>query len=106
MERDDFYLRVHYKNKTIRYKLIDPNATLNVLMQNLRHSTDETGKAIFDLPNVDKDGVVVEYFFGKKDENDNFIILNPKIGKTECCLRDYNVKSGDTLEVIMDPIAG
>ena len=44
--------------------------------------------------------------FGKKDENDNFIILNPKIGKTECCLRDYNVKSGDTLEVIMDPIAG
>ena len=45
MERDDFYLRVHYKNKTIRYKLIDPNATLNVLMQNLRHSTDENGKA-------------------------------------------------------------
>ena len=75
-------------------------------MQNLRHSTDENGKAIFELPNVDKDGVVVEYFFGKKDENDNFIILNPKIGKTECCLRDYNVKSGDTVEVIMDPIAG
>jgi hypothetical protein len=106
MEQEEFYLRIHYKNKTIRYRLNDPNATLNVLMQNLRHSVDAEGKAIFDLPNVDNDLIPVEYYFGKKDENDNNIILNPKIGKTECCLRDYNVKSGDTLEVIMDPIAG
>ena len=34
------------------------------------------------------------------------IILQPKVGKTKKTLLDYNVKAGDTLEVISDPIAG
>ncbi|MDL2326855.1 hypothetical protein LJC67_07245, partial [Bacteroidales bacterium OttesenSCG-928-A14] len=88
------------------YKLDDPNKNLGLLMDNLKMSRDKDGNPHFDLPNVDSDGVIVEYFFGKKDENGNDIILHPKIGKTEQCLRDYNVKTGETLDVIMDPVAG
>lgn len=51
--------------------------------------------------------VPTEYFFGKKDEaTGRDIILQPKVGKTKKTLLDYNVKSGDTLEIISDPIAG
>lgn len=107
MGKENFYLRLSYKNKTIRFQVSNPNDTLKVLMQRLREECkDVNGNPIFELPNVDKDGAVVEYFFGKKDENDNYIILHPTQGKTEQCLRDYNIKSGETLEVIMDPIAG
>lgn len=103
---EEFYIKIHYKNKTVKFKLDDPNKNLGVLMDNLKKSKDNNGLNHFELPNVDSDGVIVEYFFGKKDENGNDIILHPKIGKTEQCLRDYNVKNGDTLEVIMDPVAG
>ena len=75
-------------------------------MNNLRQAVDNTGTRIFDLPEM-IDYVPTEYFFGKKDEaTGRDIILQPKVGKTKKTLLDYNVKSGDTLEIISDPIAG
>ena len=103
---EDFFLFLRYKNKTIKFKVTDPNTDLEVLMTNLRKAVDNTGTRIFDLPEM-TDYVPTEYFFGKKDETTGRdIILQPKIGKTKKTLLDYNVKPGDTLEIISDPIAG
>ena len=103
---EDFFLFLRYKNKTIKFKVTDPNTDLEVLMTNLRKAVDNTGTRIFDLPEM-IDYVPTEYFFGKKDETTGRdIILQPKIGKTKKTLFDYNVKPGDTLEIISDPIAG
>lgn len=103
---EDFFLFLRYKNKTIKFKVTDPNTELEVLMNNLRKAVDATGTRIFDLPEM-IDYVPTEYFFGKKDETTGRdIILQPRIGKTTKCLLDYNVKPGDTLEIISDPIAG
>ncbi|MBR3710209.1 MAG: hypothetical protein IKM99_04525 [Bacteroidales bacterium] len=103
---EDFFLFLRYKNKTIKFKITDPNTDLEVLMNNLRKAVDNTGTRIFDLPEM-IDYVPTEYFFGKKDEvTGRDIILQPKVGKTKKTLLDYNVKPGDTLEVISDPIAG
>ena len=75
-------------------------------MNNLRQAVDSTGERVFDMPEM-IDYVPSEYFFGKKDETTGRdIILQPKVGKTAKTLLDYNVKSGDTLEIISDPIAG
>ena len=103
---EDYYLFLRYKNKTIKFKVTDPTTGLEVLMNNLRQAVDNTGARIFDLPEM-IDYVPTEYFFGKKDETTGRdIILQPKVGKTKKTLLDYNVKSGDTLEIISDPIAG
>ncbi len=103
---EDFHLFLRYKNKTIKFKITDPTTGLEVLMGNLRQAVDNTGTRIFDLPEM-IDYVPTEYFFGKKDEaTGRDIILQPKVGKTKKTLLDYNVKSGDTLEIISDPIAG
>ena len=103
---EDFFLFLRYKNKTIKFKITDPSTDLEVLMSNLRKAVDNTGARIFDLPEM-IDYVPTEYFFGKKDEvTGRDIILKPKVGKTAKTLLDYNVKAGDTLEVISDPIAG
>ncbi len=103
---EDFFLFLRYKNKTIKFKVTDPTTELEILMNNLRKAVDATGTRIFDLPEM-IDYVPTEYFFGKKDEaTGRDIILQPKIGKTTKTLLDYNVKPGDTLEIISDPIAG
>lgn len=103
---EDFFLFLRYKNKTIKFKVNNPSTELEVLMSNLRKAVDNTGTRIFDLPEM-IDYVPTEYFFGKKDETTGRdIILQPKVGKTPKTLLDYNVKAGDTLEIISDPIAG
>ncbi len=95
-----------YKNKTIKFKINNPATESEVLMSNLRKAVDNTGTRIFDLSEM-IDYVPTEYFFGKKDETtERDIILQPKVGKTNKTLLDYNVKAGDTLKVISDPIAG
>ena len=103
---EDFFLFLRYKNKTIKFRVSDPTTGLEVLMNNLRQAVDNTGERIFDMPEM-IDYVPSEYFFGKKDEiTGRDIILQPKVGKTAKTLLDYNVKTGDTLEIISDPIVG
>ncbi|MBO6026739.1 MAG: hypothetical protein J6P73_05785 [Bacteroidales bacterium] len=103
---EEYFLFLRYKNKTIKFRVSDPTTGLEVLMNNLRQAVDNTGERVFDMPEM-IDYVPSEYFFGKKDETTGRdIILQPKVGKTAKTLLDYNVKSGDTLEIISDPIAG
>ena len=58
------------------------------------------------MPSVDPSGAPINYYFGKVDENGQEMILNPKVGKTEQYLDDYNIENGDSLTVIYEPIAG
>lgn len=103
---DDFFVFLRYKNKTIKFKVTDPNTDLETLMSNLRKAADNTGTRIFDMPEM-VDYVPSEYFFGKKDEaTGRDIILQPRVGRSKKSLLDYNVRPGETLEIISDPIAG
>ena len=103
---DDFFVFLRSKNKTIKFKVTDPNTDLETLMSNLRKAADNTGTRIFDMPEM-VDYVPSEYFFGKKDEaTGRDIILQPRVGRSKKSLLDYNVKPGETLEIISDPIAG
>ena len=38
---EDFFLDISYKNKTVRFKVVHPEAPLATLMDNLRHSIGE-----------------------------------------------------------------
>lgn len=103
---EDYFLFVTYKGKTVKFKILNPSDSLNTLMEKLRKLKDTTGVPIFDLPNVDPSGAPINYYFGKVDDNGQQIILNPKVGKTELYLHDYNVQNGDKVIVIYEPIAG
>ena len=103
---DKFYLNIQYKNTKQKVQVTDPNCGLDVLIQNLKHLQDREGKYMFDMPTMDVEGTPNDYVFGKIEENGQVSLLHPKRGKTEFCLRDYNVQSGDTLELVPDPKAG
>lgn len=103
---EKFYLNIRFKNQTTKVIVDDPNSNLDVLVTNLRNLKDPSGKHYFDLPNMDIEGAPVNYLFGKTDENGKLILLHSKKGKTEYCLRDYNVKSGDSIELVGDYVAG
>lgn len=38
MEENDFLLNIVYKNKSVKFKVVNPNAPLATLMNNLRHA--------------------------------------------------------------------
>ena len=65
---EDFFLDISYKNKTVRFKVVNPEAPLATLMDNLRHSIGEDGRLIFDFPSIDQTGAPLDYFFGKEDQ--------------------------------------
>ena len=50
----DFFLDIVYKNKTVRFKVVNPEAPLSTLMTNLTHAIGEDGKLIFDFPSIDE----------------------------------------------------
>lgn len=103
---EDFHVHMRYRNKTIRFKVSDPNYEMEKLMENLRNATDKEGKRFFNLPEM-IDFTPTEYFFGKMDETTGqCVILQPRIGKTKMRMSDYDIKDGDTLDVVPDPIAG
>lgn len=104
---EDFFLDIVYKNKTVRFRVMNPNAPLETLMTNLRHAIGSDGKLIFDFPSIDSTGAPLDYFFGKEDPEVHEIrVLRPKIGKTEQTLADYKVGNGDTVFLIPDPFPG
>ena len=107
MEEKDFLLDIVYKNKTVRFRVANPEAPLVTLMENLRHAIGNDGKLIFDFPSIDSTGAPLDYFFGKEDPQVHEIrVLRPRIGKTDQTLADYNVKNGDTVFLIPDPFPG
>lgn len=103
----EFFLDIVYKNKTVRFRVVNPNAPLSVLMNNLRHAIGQDGKLIFDFPSIDETGAPLDYFFGKEDPEVHEVrVMRPRIGKADQMLADYNVKNGDTVFLIPDPFPG
>ena len=104
---EDFFLDIVYKNKKVRFKVVNPNAPISQLMSNLRHAIGNDGKLIFDFPSIDDTGAPMDYFFGVEDPVVHEVrVLRPKIGRTEQTLADYNVNNGDTLFLVPDPFPG
>ena len=107
MEETDFLLDIVYKNKKVRFKVVNPEAPLSTLMENLRHAIGNDGKLIFDFPSIDSTGAPLEYFFGKEDPDVHEMrVMRPRIGRTDQTLADYNVQNGDTVSLIPDPFPG
>ena len=107
MEEQDFLLNIVYKNKTVKFKVTNPDAPLSVLMTNLRHAIGSDGRLRFDFPSIDSTGAPLDYFFGKEDPEVHEIrVMRPRIGKTDQTLADYNVVNGDTVSLIPDPFPG
>ena len=99
MEESDFLLDIVYKNKTVKFRVMNPDAPLETLMTNLRHAIGNDGKLIFDFPS--------DYFFGKEDPEVHEIrVLRPRIGHTDQKLADYQINNGDTVYLIPDPFPG
>ncbi len=103
---EDFYVRMRYRNKTIKFKISDPDYEMEQLMESLKNATDKEGKRFFKLPEM-IDFTPTDYFFGKVDEvTGQCVILQPQVGKTKMRMSDYNIQNGDMLDVVPDPIAG
>ena len=104
---EDFYLDIVYKNKKVRFKVVNPEAPLSQLMTNLRHAIGSDGRLIFDFPSIDETGAPMDYFFGVEDPTVHDVrVLRPRIGRTDQTLTDYNVNNGDTLFLVPDPFPG
>ena len=104
---EDFFLDIVYKNKTVRFRVINPDAPLNTLMTNLRHAVGADGKLIFDFPSIDSTGAPLDYFFGKEDPEVHEVrVLRPKVGKDDQTLSDYQVRNGDKVFLVPDPFPG
>jgi len=104
---DEFFLDIEYKNKTVRFMVVNPEETLSALMNNLRHAIGADGRLIFDFPSIDESGAPLDYFFAKEDPDVNELrVMRPRIGKEEQTLADYNVENGDKVFLIPDPLPG
>ena len=81
---DEFFLDIVYKNKTVRFKVVNPEAPLSTLMNNLRHAVGSDGRLIFDFPSIDETGAPLDYFFGREDPEIHEIrVLRPRIGRND-----------------------
>ena len=104
---EEFFLDIAYKNKTVRFKVVNPDAPLSTLIDNLRHAIGEDGRLIFDFPAVDQTGAPLDYFFGKEDPDVHEVrVLRPRIGREDQKLKDYIVRNGDLVYLVPDPIPG
>ena len=104
---EDFFLDIVYKNKKVRFKVVNPEAPMSQLMTNLRHAIGSDGRLIFDFPSIDETGAPMDYFFGVEDPEVHEVrVLRPRIGRTDQTLADYNVHNGDTLFLVPDPFPG
>ncbi|MBR6002037.1 MAG: hypothetical protein IK045_04160 [Bacteroidales bacterium] len=104
---EDFFLDLVYKNKKVRFRVVNPEAPIGTLMSNLRHAIGSDGRLIFDFPSIDETGAPLDYFFGVEDPQVHEIrVLRPRIGRADQTLADYNVHSGDTLFLVPDPFPG
>ena len=107
MEENVFLLDIVYKNKTVKFRVVNPDAPLATLITNLRHAIGGDGKLIFDFPSIDPTGAPLDYFFGKEDPEVHEIrVLRPRIGRTDQTLADYHINSGDAVYLVPDPFPG
>ena len=103
MEDKEFLLDIVYKNKTVKFRVVNPDAPLETLMTNLRHAIGNDGKLIFDFPSIDQTGAPLDYFFGKEDPVVHEIrVLRPRIGHTNQTLADYQKENGEMVYLVPD----
>lgn len=106
-DNNEFFLNIVYKNKSVKFRVMNPEAPLATLLNNLRHAIGNDGKLIFDFPSIDATGAPLDYFFGKEDPDVHEIrIMRPRIGKSDQSLSDYHVGNGDTVYLVPDPFPG
>ena len=104
---EDFFLDIVYKTKKVRFKVVNPEAPLSMLMTNLKHAIGSDGKLIFDFPSIDETGAPMDYFFGVEDPDVHEVrVLRPRIGRADQTLADYNIQNGDTVFLVPDPFPG
>jgi len=104
---DDFFLDIVYKNKKVKFRVVNPSLPLSGLMSNLRHAIGKDGRLIFDFPTIDETGAPLDYYFGKEDLTVNEIrVMRPRVGKEDQTLADYNIQNGDTIYLVPDPFPG
>ena len=104
---EDFFLDIVYQNKLVKFRVVNPETPLAMLMTNLRHSVGSDGRLIFDFPSIDNTGAPLDYFFAKEDpEVHELRVLRPRIGKEDQRLADYNIHNGDQLFLVPDPFPG
>ena len=107
MNEEEFYLELVYKDKKVKFRVVNPRAPLSVLMHNLRHASGKDGHLIFDFPSIDATGATLDYFFAKEDPVLHELrVLRPRIGKADQTLADYEVSSGDVIYILPDPFPG
>ena len=107
MEDKEFLLDIVYKNKTVKFRVVNPDAPLETLMTNLRHAIGNDGKLIFDFPSIDQTGAPLDYFFGKEDPVVHEIrVLRPRIGHTNQTLADYQIENGDMVYLVPETFPG
>lgn len=97
---NEFYLFLNYKGKKVKFRVLHPNDSLGVLMDKLK------SLGIFELKSTDTSGAPVNYYFSKTDASGKEIILYPRVGKKDYFLHDFNIMSGDSLTIVLEPIAG
>ena len=96
---EEFFLNIVYKNKKVRFRIVNPEAPLSTLMSNLRHAIGKDGRLIFDFPSVDNTGAPLDYFFGKEDAEINEIrVLRPRVGKVDQTLDEVKSRAGQTVD--------
>ena len=66
---EDFFLDIVYKNKMVRFRVVNPEAPLSTLMTNLTHAIGEDGKP---FEGDHKNGCVTDY------SNDNLEWVSKK----------------------------
>ena len=104
---EDFFLDIVYKDKKVRFRIMNPQAPLSDLINHLRHAIGKDGLLIFYFLSIDPQGAPLDYFFGNDDTTTHETrVPRPRIGKTDQTLADFNVNNGDTVFLIPDPFPG
>ena len=57
---NEFFLNIIYQNKSVKFRVMNPDVPLSTLMYNLRHATGKDGRLIFDFPSVDASGAPLD----------------------------------------------
>ncbi len=86
--------------KDIEVKVSDPNKTIRDQISSIIR--------VFELPEMDNGGNCIQYMLGQmldEGEEPEILEFEDEDGR-ECCLMDYNIQPGDSLNLISIPIAG
>ena len=102
-DNDDFIIYLKIDNTSleeVKVKVTDPN-------KNIRDQINSIVQ-VFKLPKMDNGGNPIQYLLGQiiEDSEEPKILDFEDVDGREQCLVDYNIRPGDRLHLIYQPIAG